>query len=67
MKNNQETMTILKGIETERMLQEQSEARRKIIEYMDDRAILEYIIASCARIEDRLNELEAERGGLNER
>lgn len=67
MKNNQEEMIILRRIETERILQEQSEARRKIIECMDDRAILEYIMASCARIEDRLNELEAERRGLNGR
>lgn len=67
MKNNQETMAILRGIEVEKMLREQSEARRKIIESMDDRTILEYIMTSCARIEDRLKKIEVERGGLNGR
>lgn len=67
MKNNQETMAVLRSIETERMLQEHSEARRKIIECMDDRTILEYIMASCARIEERLNKIESERGTLNGR
>lgn len=57
MLDNRDTARALRVMDIERMEREVSESKRKIIECLDDRTILEIVLNSCARIEAKLNEI----------